>query len=77
MALRPAVPNAVVHSHGRWVDMVFEVTVPADTPLAVDEAEVHEAGWYPLDALPRLTTPTARLLAHYGIWPMKDNPQDD
>jgi ADP-ribose pyrophosphatase YjhB (NUDIX family) len=75
--LTPCVPNAVVHSGGRWVDMVFEVSVPADTPLAVDEAEVHEAAWHPLDDLPRLTTATARLLAHYGIGPFKDDPRDD
>src|SRR3954453_11975567 len=35
-AATPAVPNAVVHSRGRWVDMVFEVTIPADTALAPD-----------------------------------------
>jgi|SRR4051794_8030236 ADP-ribose pyrophosphatase YjhB (NUDIX family) len=76
--LRPGVPNAIVHSGGRWVDMVFEASVPAaSATLVVDEAEVHEAAWYPLDELPRLTGPTARLLAHYGIGPMKDNPVDD
>ncbi|MGC9667260.1 NUDIX hydrolase [Planosporangium sp. 12N6] len=75
--LRPGVPNAVVHTGGRWVDMVFEVSVPADQALTIDEAEVHEAAWYPLDALPRLSTPTARLLAHYGIGPLADDPQDD
>ncbi|NJC69700.1 NUDIX hydrolase [Planosporangium thailandense] len=69
--LRPATPNAVVHTGGRWVDMVFETEVPADAPLDPDEAEVHEAAWHPLDALPRLTGPTARLLAHYGIGPLK------
>jgi len=35
----------------------------------VDGAEVLEAAWYRLDALPPLTTPTARLLAYYGIGP--------
>jgi ADP-ribose pyrophosphatase YjhB (NUDIX family) len=75
--LRPALPNAVVHISGRWVDMVFEVSVPADEALSVDEAEVHEAAWYPFDELPRLTGPTARLLAHYGIGPLKDRPEDD
>jgi ADP-ribose pyrophosphatase YjhB (NUDIX family) len=76
--LAPGVPNAVVHSRGRWVDMVFEASVPAAaTRLRIDEAEVHEAAWHPLDALPRLTTPTARLLAHYGIGPLKDRPEDD
>jgi ADP-ribose pyrophosphatase YjhB (NUDIX family) len=75
--LLPGVPNAIVHTGGRWVDVVFQVSVSADSELAVDEAEVHEAAWYPMDALPRLTTPTARLLAHYGIGPLKDNPEDD
>jgi 8-oxo-dGTP pyrophosphatase MutT (NUDIX family) len=75
--IRPAVPNAIVHTGGRWVDMVFEVSVPANPTFDVDEAEVHEAAWHPLADLPRLTGPTARLLAHYGIGPLKDNPQDD
>jgi 8-oxo-dGTP pyrophosphatase MutT (NUDIX family) len=75
--LRPGVPNAVVHTGGRWVDMVFEVSVSVDERLDPDEAEVHEAAWHPLDALPRLTGPTARLLAHYGIGPLADRPQDD
>jgi ADP-ribose pyrophosphatase YjhB (NUDIX family) len=75
--LTPKVPNAIVHTRGRWIDLVFEASVPADVELCVDAAEVHEAAWYPLDDLPRLTGPTARLLAHYGIGPLKDNPQDD
>lgn len=67
--LRPAVPNAVVHAKG-WVDVVFEVTVPASsTTLKVDGAEVLEAAWHPLDDLPRLSRATANLLAHYGIGP--------
>ncbi len=65
--LRPAVPNALVHAKG-WVDMVFELAVPASTTVTkVDGLEVHEAAWYPLDALPRLSRSTARLLAVYGI----------
>lgn len=65
--LRPAVPNAVVHAKG-WVDVVFELTVPASTTtLRVDGLEVYEAAWHPVDALPRLTRPTARLLGIYGI----------
>ncbi|MDG4832247.1 NUDIX domain-containing protein [Solwaraspora sp. WMMD1047] len=68
--LVPAVPNAVVHAKG-WVDCVFEARVPASTtPLAVDGAEVWEAVWHPLDQLPRLSGPTARLLAYYGIGPL-------
>jgi 8-oxo-dGTP pyrophosphatase MutT (NUDIX family) len=70
--LHAAVPNAVVHLKG-WVDVVFEVAVPASTTdLIVDGAEVYEAAWHPLDALPRLTKPTARLLARYGIGPLAD-----
>lgn len=68
--LRPAVPNAIVHDKG-WVDVVFTAEVPASTTaLAVDGAEVFEAAWHPLDDLPRLTWPTARLLAYYGIGPL-------
>jgi ADP-ribose pyrophosphatase YjhB (NUDIX family) len=68
--LTPAMPNAIVHTKGRWVDLVFEGAVPASTAaLRVDGAEVQEAAWHPLDQLPRLTTATARLLAQYGIGP--------
>src|SRR2546427_457096 len=41
-------PSAIVHAHGRWIDVVFEARVPADTTLAVDGAEVLEAAWHPL-----------------------------
>ena len=75
--LRPGVPNAVVHTRGRWVDMVFEVRVPLDVEFDVDEAEVHEAAWHRVDELPRLTGPTAKLLAHYGLGPFADRPEDD
>jgi ADP-ribose pyrophosphatase YjhB (NUDIX family) len=68
--LRAAMPNALVHHRGRWVDVVFEATVPATTtPLRVDGAEVLEAAWYDLAALPDLTRQTARLLGYYGIGP--------
>ncbi|WP_428964401.1 NUDIX domain-containing protein [Micromonospora fluostatini] len=71
--LRPATPNAIVHAKG-WVDMVFETEVPASsTPLKVDGAEVFEAVWHPLDDLPRLSWPTARLLGYYGIGPEAGN----
>jgi ADP-ribose pyrophosphatase YjhB (NUDIX family) len=75
--LTPAVPNAIVHSRGRWVDMVFQITVPPDQPFALDPDEVHEAAWYPLDALPPLTGETAKLLAHYGIGPRAGRPVAD
>ncbi|HEX5596357.1 MAG TPA: NUDIX domain-containing protein [Micromonosporaceae bacterium] len=75
--LRPAVPNAVIHLKG-WVDVVFEASVPASTtPLVVDGAEVYEAAWHPLDDLPRLTLPAARLLACYGIGPLADGTERD
>ncbi|MEE3917968.1 NUDIX domain-containing protein [Micromonospora sp. BRA006-A] len=68
-ALRPAVPNAVVHAKG-WVDVVFEAEVPASTTeLKVDGAEVFEAAVHPLDDLPRLSRATANLLGYYGIGP--------
>jgi 8-oxo-dGTP pyrophosphatase MutT (NUDIX family) len=68
--LTPAVPNAIVHAKG-WVDVVFTAEVPASsTELTVDGAEVFEAAWHPLDDLPKLTWPTARLLAYYDIGPL-------
>jgi ADP-ribose pyrophosphatase YjhB (NUDIX family) len=66
--LTPAVPNAVIHHDGRWVDVVFTAAVSADgVRLVPDGAEVYEAAWHPLDDLPRLTRQTAHLLTHYGI----------
>jgi len=74
--LTPASPSAVVHTRGRWIDTVFEATVSAaSTTLTVDGAEVWEAAWHRLDALPPLTLPTARLLARYGIGPLADYPE--
>jgi len=73
--LTPMNPNAILHTNGRWVDCVFEAYVPADTPLHPDGVEVLEAGWFRLDALPPLTVPTARLLAHYGIGPYVEYPE--
>lgn len=68
-------PSAIVHTNGRWVDCVFETRVPSDVGFAVDGAEVLEAAWYRLDALPPLTLPTARLLGTYGIGPYADYPE--
>jgi ADP-ribose pyrophosphatase YjhB (NUDIX family) len=66
--LQPAVPNAMVHTKGHWVDMVFTASVPASTTaLSVDGAEVWEAAWHPVDNMPKLTAATARLLAYYGV----------
>lgn len=69
-ALTPAVPNAVIHTRGRWIDTVFEARVDGDVAVHVDGAEILEAGWHPLDSLPRLTPATARLLGRYGIGPL-------
>ncbi|HIV57439.1 MAG TPA: NUDIX domain-containing protein [Candidatus Stackebrandtia faecavium] len=72
-----ASPNAIVHARGRWVDMVFTTTlVPEDVTLEVDGAEVWEAQWHRLDALPPITVAASRLLAHYGIGPYADYPAD-
>jgi len=74
--LTPAAPNALVHSRGRWVDVVFEASVPAsEVTLRVDGAEVLEAAWHRLDNLPPLTPPTARLLSFYGIGPYAEYPE--
>jgi ADP-ribose pyrophosphatase YjhB (NUDIX family) len=74
--MAPAVPSAVVHSRGRWVDVVFEARVAASgATLVPDGDEVLEAAWYRLDALPPLTQATARLLAHYDIGPYAGYPE--
>ncbi len=74
--LTPANPNAIVHSHGRWVDTVFEASVSAvTTRLSPDGAEVLEAAWHPIGNLPPLTVSTARLLSYYGIGPYVDYPE--
>jgi len=74
--LTPAVPNAVVHSRGQWVDTVFEASVRSSTAqLRPDSAEVIEAAWHRLDNLPPLTIATARLLSYYGIGPYAGYPE--
>ena len=67
--LIPAQPSAVVHTDGRWVDVVYEARVPADIVFTVDGAEVFEAAWHPLDDLPKLTMATEKLLGFYHIGP--------
>ncbi len=75
-ALTPANPNTVVHTRGRWVDVVFEASVPAsEVNLTVDGAEVYEADWHPVDRLPPLTPATANLLGYYGIGPYANHPE--
>lgn len=68
--LRALEPSAQIHADGRWIDLVFQTRVPPDVELIVDGGEVFEAAWYRLDALPKLTQPSARLLSHYGIGPL-------
>lgn len=73
--LTPAVPNAVVHHHGRWVDVVYEAAAPAaETALRVDGVEVVDAAWQELRDLPPLSRATARLLAHYDLGPGSGTP---
>lgn len=68
--ITPAEPNAIVHTKGHWVDMVYTTRVPASTTqLSVDGAEVWEASWHRVDQLPKLTPATERLLGYYGIGP--------
>jgi ADP-ribose pyrophosphatase YjhB (NUDIX family) len=73
--LTEGVPNAVVHVNGRWIDLVFRARVPADVTLTVDGAEVYEAAFHPIDGLPPLSAPTARLLAYFGIGPYTGYPE--
>lgn len=74
--VEPAVPNAVVHTSGRWVDTVFWATVAASTvDLTVDGAEIVEAAWHTVENLPPVTGATARLLAYYGIGPYAGYPE--
>jgi ADP-ribose pyrophosphatase YjhB (NUDIX family) len=73
--LRQGVPNAIVHTDGRWIDLVFDARVPADTPMTVDGAEVYEAMFHPIDALPPLSVPTAKLLAYFGMGPYVAYPE--
>ncbi|WP_343076191.1 NUDIX hydrolase [Natronoglycomyces albus] len=73
--LKPATPNAVVHTHGRWVDNVFTLERdPETTQLAVDGSEVWDVAWHPVDKLPLMTRSTANLLRYYGLGPRADEP---
>lgn len=74
--LSAATPNAVAHSHGHWVDFVYQASVdPEDHEITVDGGEVLEARWHNLTTLPPLTVPTARLLAHFGFGPYQGYPE--
>lgn len=72
----PAVPSAVVHTGGRWVDTVFVAALDPDSvTLTVDGAEVWDARWWPLDGLPPITVAASRLLAHYDMGPYSGYPE--
>lgn len=73
--LRPAVPNAVVHTRGRWIDLVFTVELPGDVALRSDGAEILDVAWHPVNALPPVTPATARLMVHYGLGPYAEYPE--
>lgn len=74
--ISPAAPSAVIHTRGRWVDTVFVAEVdPEQVELRVDGAEVWEAQWWPVDAMPPITVAASRLLAHYGLGPYADYPE--
>lgn len=71
-----ATPSAVVHTYGRWVDTVFTGRVdPNEVTLAVDGAEVLDAQWWPVNALPPVTVAASRLMAHYRLGPYADYPE--
>ena len=74
-AITPAVPNAIVHTRGRWIDLVFDGVADPATALHADEVEILEVGWHPVDNLPPVTPATARVLAHYGLGPLADYPE--
>jgi ADP-ribose pyrophosphatase YjhB (NUDIX family) len=76
--LLPGSPNARVSARAQQVDMVFTAAIPEMAPeLTIDLVEVGEADWYPVDSLPPLTEPTARLLGAYGLGPYGDTGRDD
>lgn len=69
-------PSAVIHTRGRWVDTVFTARIdPESVTLTIDGAEVWDARWWPIDALPPITVAASRLLAHYGLGPYADYPE--
>ncbi len=74
--LTPAVPAAVVHYRGGWVDVVFEASVPASSvEFTVDGAEIIEVAWHREDNLPPLLIGAARLLSNYGLGPYAGYPE--
>lgn len=74
-SLTPANPSAVVHTKGRWIDLVFTGTIASTTTLIPEGAEIVDVSWQPAASLPPVTPATARLLAHYGLGPYADYPE--
>lgn len=74
-ALTAATPSTVVHTKGRWIDLVFTAETGGDVELHADGMEILEVAWQPIDALPPVTPATARLLANYGLGPYADYPE--
>jgi 8-oxo-dGTP diphosphatase len=69
-ALEPLSPNAQVNPWIQQVDLVFTATVDAGaTTFTVDQVEIADARWFPVDDLPQLTGPTLRLLGRCGLGP--------
>ena len=57
------VPVAAVNARVRRVDLVYVMAAPPGAqPHEEDDAEVRGVGWYPLDALPDVTSPTMEML---------------
>jgi len=56
------VPFAVLATHARRVDIVYFVDAPPGVPLRSHDVEVVQAEWFPLDALPEISEPTADIL---------------
>lgn len=73
--LTPGDPNAVIHHKVGVVDTVWFGSVAASrNELHIAEGEIVEAGWFPIDDLPRLTSNTSRLLDRYDLGRRPANP---
>jgi ADP-ribose pyrophosphatase YjhB (NUDIX family) len=57
------VPVAAVDPRARRVDIVYVIDAPPGAhATSEDEAEVRRVGWYSLDDLPAISTPTVDIL---------------
>jgi 8-oxo-dGTP pyrophosphatase MutT (NUDIX family) len=73
--LHQATPNAVVHTKGRWIDLMYTVDAAPDVRLRSDGAEILEVAWHPVNSLPQVTPATARLLGNYDLGPYAEYPE--